>query len=79
MPQASDEDRAAWGTDGGVGEEKAMKHLADRGWRLTKDWRWVKPSPDFKPGDDDIGAIQFLIDEWDFGGIAPDDYKGPLR
>jgi hypothetical protein len=70
MPQASDEMRAAWGGHQGVGEDKAEAHLVGRGFKLTRQWEWVKPSPDYNLGEDDIGAINFLICEWDYGGLA---------
>lgn len=72
MPQASDEDRARWGGRDGIGEEKAMDYLESRGFRLTRQWHWIKPDGHIMT-DDDWGAINFLIDEWDFGGLAPVD------
>ena len=73
MPQASDEDRAKWGGHQGVGEDKAMKHLEGRGYKLLRSWYWRPP-----PGVtletmslDDYEAMKFLVDEWDFGGLEP--------
>jgi hypothetical protein len=70
MPQASDEQRAAWGGMQGVGDDKALDHLQGRGFVLTRSWEWRKPSPDYVVDADDAGAINFLIDEWDYGGLA---------
>ena len=70
MPQASDEQRAEWGTDGGCGDEKATTFLQSCGWTLTHSWEWRKPSPDHIVTDDEWGAIEFMIDEWYYGGIA---------
>ena len=70
MPQASEEMRAKWGGQQGVGEDKAMAHLEGRGFKLTRQWEWVKPSPDYALDVDDCEAINFLICEWDYGGLA---------
>lgn len=61
---------SAGGGEQGVGEDKAIAHLEAKGFRLTREWTWVRPSPGYKMADDDWGAIGFLIDEWDFGGLA---------
>lgn len=71
MPQATDEQREKWGGLDGVGEDFATEYLQGRGWTLLRSWHWRKPTPDHEPAEDEIGAIQFLIDEWDFGGIEP--------
>jgi hypothetical protein len=72
MPQASEVMRAAWGGYEGVGDDKACHHLKMRGFKLTPQWEWQKPSPDYVLDADDVGAISFLIQEWDYGGLAPD-------
>ena len=66
MPQATDENRYLWN---GPGEETAMNYLYAVGWELTRDWYW-KPPPRHKITDQELSAIGFLIDEWDFGGLA---------
>lgn len=68
MPQASDEDRARWGGVDGIGEDKAIDYLRGRGFTLTRHWFWLKPDG-LEMTPDDWGAINFLIDEWDFGGL----------
>lgn len=70
MPQASDEDRAKWGGHQGVGEDKAMEHLEGRGYKLLRSWNW-RPPLGMAMSQDDSEAMQFLIDEWDFGGLEP--------
>jgi hypothetical protein len=71
MPQASEEQRQEWGEDGGAGEGKAIAYLKAAGYTLLPNWFWRKPSPEHKPTEKELGAIWFLIDEWDFGGIEP--------
>lgn len=69
MPSASDEDRLEWGGAQGIGEDKAMGYLQDKGFVLNG-WQWTKPSSGYLVTEDDWGAINFLIDEWDFGGLV---------
>lgn len=64
MPQASPEQRAKWG----VMPDKAMDFLESRGFRLTHGWTWVKPHG-HKITEDEFQAVDFLIAEWDFGGL----------
>ncbi len=69
MPQSSDELRAYWG---GVEPRTAMEYLEDRGYRPGKNWSWIPPNGltyDTMP-ERDYKAIQFLIEEWDYGGLA---------
>lgn len=68
MPQASEELRDAWG----ISEAKAEAYLFWHGWVLTKNWQWWHPYLD-KAIMDDLAcdAISFLIQEWDYGGLAP--------
>ena len=70
MPQASEELRTKWGGLGGVGEDKAIAFLKAAGYKLRRDWLWVKPGPSYAPTNDEIEAMDFLIYEWDFGGIT---------
>lgn len=67
MPQASDDLRAYWG---GADDWPAMKHLEDAGFKLTRGWQWVKPSPEYVLTGRDWRAVQFLMDEWDYGGLV---------
>ena len=66
MPQASADLQAEWpGMD-----KEAIKYLQDRGWRLNRRWQWIKPHPSHEPAEREWSAIEYLIDEWDFGGVA---------
>jgi len=75
MPSASPEQRRAWGGYNGIGEDKAEDFLKGRGWVLTNKWTWVPPTLGHFATDEEHGAIGFLIDEWDYGGID----RGPRR
>jgi hypothetical protein len=65
MPQATEELRREWG----IADSRAIKFLNDRGYKLTRDFRWQKPHPNMKPTAKELRAIEFLIQEWDFGGF----------
>lgn len=66
MPQATEELRKRWD---GPSEFKAMDHLHKRGFKLTPQWEWVPPMAS-EPTEEDLSAILFLIQEWDFGGLV---------
>lgn len=66
MPQDTQELFERWD---GPEETKAIEHLEARGYVLTRDFRWVVPEG-LSPSEDDLSAISFLIQEWDYGGIA---------
>lgn len=68
MPHASDRLRKRWGTDGGVGPEKAQAFLESRGYVLTKQWCWTHPTHK-KPDKKECEAASFLFHEWDYGGF----------
>jgi hypothetical protein len=40
-----------------------------RGWKLTSRWTWVEPSPEHMATEDEGNAIDYLIQEWDYGGV----------
>lgn len=69
MPQATDDLRQKWGGEGGVGEDKAIDHLTKRGYILTPKGQWFKPI-NIIMTNDDIEAVEFLWQEWDYGGIV---------
>lgn len=78
MPQADKELRDKWGgiiwDDKGnivteLGENCACAYLEARGYLLTKDYCWIKPSRKYVPTPYELEAIAFLIDEWDWGAI----------
>lgn len=65
MPQASDELRAKWPG----GDSEACRYLEGRGYKLRSDWQWdVTDVTDEL--ERDVSAIQYLIDEWDYGGLV---------
>lgn len=70
MPQATDELRAYWG---GVDDTPAYEHLKRQGFIDHHDWTWTKPSPDYVLSERDWNAIEFLIDEWDWGGLRKEE------
>ena len=65
MPQATPELREEWGVD----ERLAVEWLEARGYRRTPQWSWIVPI-NVEPTEKDFRAIDFLIQEWDFGGLA---------
>lgn len=68
MPQASAELSAKWDHDGN-GENRAQDFLIAAGYRLRRDWHWTMPDPLHVPTEEELSAITFMIQEWDFGGI----------
>lgn len=76
MPQASDELRAEWN---GPDDATAIKFLTDAGYKLTRGWEWLLPVPNHEPTEKEISAIQFLVDEWDFGGTTQEPQTNPFR
>jgi hypothetical protein len=72
MPQASrrqHELMEKWFGDP-VSELGPCKLLEQRGYDLTRGYEWVKPTPSHTIHEIEWECIQFLIDEWDFGGVA---------
>ncbi len=65
MPQATPDLRAEWPG----GDDEAISYLEGRGFTLTKQWEWIKPTPDHEISMREALAITYLIDEWDFGGV----------
>jgi hypothetical protein len=74
MPQADDKLRAKmkvmFGSE--IDEQGPIKFLTDAGFTLGKDWTWSKPGVTelWELAPDEFACIQFLVDEWDFGGLA---------
>jgi hypothetical protein len=64
MPQATEELRSEWG----VMPERAIEFLLAAGYRLTDEWTWESSKPSSTP--EERRAMLFLIQEWDFGGLA---------
>ena len=72
MPQASEKDRA-WARKkfGGITDSTIVDWLQSQGYVLNEAWQWRLP-----PGTnqknmpkDEVRAIVFLMDEWDYGGL----------
>lgn len=49
----------------------AMEFLERRGYRLTRSWSWVPPV-DHKPTQEELSAVNYLFDEWDYAGLEED-------
>lgn len=71
MPQASknQRDRMLKWFGSEIDENAPIKFLESRGYKLRCDWLWEKPVPSHTVSDEEFHCLQFLIDEWDFGGI----------
>lgn len=72
MPSASDEMRALWGGQDGVGEDKAESYLKAAGFTLTRGWLWEHPTKKTYESltEEEYGAMLFLVQEWDYGGLV---------
>ena len=77
MPQTSPEVRAAIDallgpntSDQLMQDVSAECFLKKRGWVLTDKWAWIMPQPSHQPDEDELLCVQYLIEEWDFGGIV---------
>lgn len=70
MPQTTSERLKRWGGYRGVGEDKAEKFLEDRGYTLTSSWEWIEPSETHYITPEEVDAILFLMEEWDYGGLV---------
>lgn len=70
MPTATPELKAIWEKENaGDGEVAACLYLENRGWVLDKEWLWHPPSKDHTVAPQEIRAIAYLIQEWDYGGL----------
>lgn len=67
MPQASSRLQRIWHNGFAGYDEGAIKYLQERGYTLTRKYQWVPP--DREPTDQELDAIDYLIGEWDFGGV----------
>jgi len=72
MPQATPELREEWEDD-----QVAMKYLRDNGYKLLKNWWWL--APDREPTGKELRAIDYMFQEWDFGGfLTQEEYQAGL-
>lgn len=73
MPTASDELRSVitqW--FGGIEDYPVVKFLESHGFTLTRQWFWIKPVPSHHTSPIEYTCLQFLVDEWDYGGFVGD-------
>lgn len=59
MPMGTREQVAKWKDD-----DFATEFLLSRGYKLAADWHWIAPGD---PEPDELDAIEFLCDEYDYG------------
>lgn len=72
MPQASAElDKWARDKFGGIDDAPVIAFLKGEGFTLTRGWEWKKAGITEwnQLTDDQKCAINFLVGEWDFGGL----------
>lgn len=75
MPQASDELREIMFEMFGnrIDDGGPQLYLLERGWKLTRGWRWFKRGQTLQSmPQDEYLCVCFLIDEWDYGGVIDD-------
>lgn len=70
MPNTTPERRARWGATAGEAEGNATCFLVAQGYKLRKDWSWDPPSPTHQPTEREIDAVVYMVEDWDYGGIA---------
>lgn len=79
MPSGPPELHAYWSnvnTDG-TADNNAIRYLEGEGYKLTRGWEWILPSPTHTPTPIESMALSYLVWEWDFGGLAKtQDYGG---
>lgn len=51
----------------GFGDQNAMRFLREAGFKLTDGWTWIAPGRE--PTEEEWSAINYLVWEWDFGGL----------
>lgn len=68
MPQTSTELDAKWNFDG-HGNGRALDFLKMAGYRLRGDWQWTLPNPLHVPTEEELSAVAYMMEQWDFGGI----------
>jgi len=70
MPSSSDEERQ-WAESkfGTIDSEPITVWLEGRGFVLTPDWEFFLPGR--HPQGEEVRALWFLVEEWDFGFMVP--------
>lgn len=53
-------------------DRTAIAYLEEKGYELTKDWLWKPPVGITyeSMSEEEYRHIQYLIEEWDFGGLV---------
>jgi hypothetical protein len=59
----------------GCGDAAAIEYLGRQGYKLTKEWFWIPPTPDHEPTEEENKALNYLVWEWDFGGVVDRDLR----
>ena len=73
MPSGPPELHEKWCAHGPYefGDWNAQRFLQDRGWVLGRNWHWTPPTPGHEETPEESEAINYLVWEWDFGGVLP--------
>jgi len=50
-------------------DTEAIAYLCSRGYKATRTFAWTKPTAEFVPNERDLDAIDYLANEWDWGGL----------
>ena len=70
MPSASEEDRAWAREKFGTIDCGTIDHwLTKQGYTLSPQWLWTPPARTLLK--EECRALDFLVEEWDYGGWAP--------
>lgn len=65
-PQTTPDRQKRWpGAD-----SEAIAYLESRGFKSTRQWTWIPPTPGHTLSERDEDAIVYLIEEWDWGGLT---------
>jgi hypothetical protein len=56
-------------------DDGPMRYLLDHGYWLTNRWTWLKPGIATleQMTQDEYDCLAFMVQEWDFGGLEPQD------
>jgi hypothetical protein len=71
MPSGPPELHEKWTKRGPTeaGDTNATLYLESRGYKMSQHWNWFKPSEDHVPTEEEIEALNYLVWEWDYGGL----------
>jgi hypothetical protein len=54
-------------------EASCLRFLKSQGYKLRRDWQWDAPEKVYAPADMTRAenlCVNYMIDEWDFGGVV---------